>query len=135
MDVLDNMGGSLEPANMFPRFAAFLIDAILLGIVQSILMNVTDSSTLSTIAEVLVIGGYYGFMEGANGSASVGKRVMGLRVCDVNGGDLSFGIAALRGACHILSGAIFAIGYIMAFFTERKQALHDLIAGTLVVRA
>ncbi|MEH2462295.1 RDD family protein [Nostoc sp.] len=33
----------------------------------------------------------------------------------------------------IISGLILLIGYIMAAFTEKKQALHDIIAGTLVV--
>lgn len=46
---------------------------------------------------------------------------------------VTFGRATGRYFGKILSGAILMIGYIMAAFTERKQALHDMMAGTLVV--
>jgi len=66
--------------------------------------------------------------------ATLGKRVLGLKVTDEAGQRINFGRASGRHWGKILSGIICNIGYIMAAFTERKQALHDLIAKTLVVR-
>lgn len=78
---------------------------------------------------------YYALLESGPGQATYGKRIMGLRVTDMTGTRISFGHASGRFFGKIITGFIpFAIGYIMAGFTERKQALHDLIAGTLVVR-
>ena len=61
--------------------------------------------------------------------------MLGLKVTDTNGQPLTYGRAIAREVCKILSSAIFCIGYIMAAFTQRKQALHDLLGGTLVLKA
>jgi uncharacterized RDD family membrane protein YckC len=61
--------------------------------------------------------------------------VLSIYVTDVNGQRISFMHATGRFFAKIVSGLIpFGIGYIMAGFTQRKQALHDMIASTLVVR-
>jgi uncharacterized RDD family membrane protein YckC len=52
----------------------------------------------------------------------------------MNGEKISFGKATGRYFGKIISGMILCIGYIMAGFTEKKQALHDMMAGCLVVR-
>ena len=65
--------------------------------------------------------------------ATVGKMVLGMVVTDVNGGRISFGRATGRHFAKWLSALILGIGFLMAAFTERKQALHDMIADTLVV--
>jgi len=77
---------------------------------------------------------YFSIMEASKYQATVGKMAIGLVVTDVNGNRLSIGKAIVRNLCRILSGSFMAIGYIIAGFTEKKQALHDLIAGTLVVK-
>ncbi len=59
---------------------------------------------------------------------------LNLKVTDMEGGPISFGRASLRYFGKILSSMIMMIGYILAGLTEKKQALHDLIAGCLVVR-
>ena len=61
------------------------------------------------------------------------KYIYGLRVVDIYGRPLSFPRALVREASKFLSLVIFFIGYIMAGFTERKQALHDMIASTYVI--
>jgi uncharacterized RDD family membrane protein YckC len=58
---------------------------------------------------------------------------IGIKVTDLNGNRISFGRATGRYFAKILSGMILMIGYIMAGFTEKKQALHDMIASCLVV--
>jgi len=64
--------------------------------------------------------------------ATVGKMLLHLRVTDLQGNPVSFARATARHFSKYLSGFFFFIGYIMAAFTERHQALHDMIAGTLV---
>ncbi len=66
---------------------------------------------------------------------TVGKKILGLRVTDLNGNRVSFGRASGRFFGKIVSGFTLMIGYIMAGFTEKKQALHDMIAGCLVVKS
>lgn len=84
---------------------------------------------------VLVISWlYFAKLESGPMQATYGKRLLGLKVTNLSGERISFGQASGRFFCKILSKMIFYIGFIMAGFTERKQALHDMIAGTLVVR-
>jgi uncharacterized RDD family membrane protein YckC len=84
---------------------------------------------------LIVIGQwlYYALMESSGRQATLGKLALGIVVTDLNGNKITFGRATGRYFGKILSGMIFAIGYIMAGFTERKQALHDIMAGCLVV--
>lgn len=77
---------------------------------------------------------YSAVQESSTAQATFGKRLLGLRVVDYAGGRIGFGRATGRYWSRILSGIPCNIGYIMAAFTERKQALHDIIAKTLVVR-
>jgi uncharacterized RDD family membrane protein YckC len=78
---------------------------------------------------------YEAFMESSSRQATLGKMIFSLKVTDLYGHRISFGRATGRHFAKYLSGFILMIGYIMAGFTERKQALHDMIAGTLVQKA
>jgi len=89
---------------------------------------------LGMLAFVIVEWLYFAGMESSARQATFGKSVMSLRVTNYEGQRISFGHATGRFFAKMVSGLIpFAIGYIMAGFTEKKQALHDLIAGTLVL--
>jgi uncharacterized RDD family membrane protein YckC len=77
---------------------------------------------------------YEASMESSSRQATVGKMALGLKVTDLEGRRISFARASGRHFAKYISGMILLIGYIMAGFTERKQALHDMIAGTLVQR-
>lgn len=76
---------------------------------------------------------YYALCESSAWQATVGKLALGIRVTDMDGRRLSLGRALIRYPAMILSSLILCIGYIMVAFTRRKQGLHDLIAGTLVL--
>lgn len=76
---------------------------------------------------------YYTVFEASIWQATPGKRILRLYVTDLNGQRITFGRAFVRNIARQISGFLF-IGYVMAGFTEKKQALHDLIAGCLVVR-
>lgn len=77
---------------------------------------------------------YFSFMESSKYQGTVGKMALGLIVTDANGAKLDFTKALIRNLGKIISSMILFIGYIMAGFTEKKQALHDMIASTLVVK-
>ncbi len=75
---------------------------------------------------------YEALLMSSEKQATVGKMILRLRVTDLEGQRISFGRATARHFAKYLSGLLLCIGYIMAAFTERHQALHDLVAGTLV---
>jgi uncharacterized RDD family membrane protein YckC len=78
---------------------------------------------------------YFAGMESSARQATFGKAAMSVYVTDLKGQPVTFGRATGRFFAKIVSGLIpLGIGYIMVGFTEKKQALHDMIAGTLVVR-
>jgi uncharacterized RDD family membrane protein YckC len=135
-----------EYAGFWRRVAAVLIDGLILSVVTvpaGLSMGDVDANgpggpgglspglvTLSTVVQWL----YYALLESSSKQATVGKMALGIRVTDLEGARISFGRATGRYFGKILSGLILGIGFLMAAFTERKQALHDLLAGTLVVR-
>jgi len=85
-----------------------------------------------------IVGGwlYYAYCESSEWQATPGKKVLNLSVTDINGNRISFARASGRFFAKMISGLIpFGIGYIMAGFTEKKQALHDMIASCLVLRS
>lgn len=126
------------------RFAAAFIDGIILGVIRAPLQAITGgnqtgstSSSLTgtaTLLSLLIGVVYYALMESSSWQATVGKKALGLKVTDLNGNRISKGTAFGREFAKILSAIILGIGYIMAAFDSRKQALHDKIAKTLVVK-
>lgn len=77
---------------------------------------------------------YGAFMESSKFQATIGKLAVGIKVTGTDGSRLTFVKALLRHIGKIVSGMIIFIGYIMAAFTEKKQALHDMIASSIVVK-
>lgn len=134
------------------RFGAYLIDAILLGVVGAVIggvlgvgvgltarlgqQSVNDTMLGAQMLSALINLGigwlYYAVMESSANQGTLGKMALGLVVSDEMGNRISFGRATGRYFAKILSGLILLIGYIMIAFTERKQGLHDMLAGTLV---
>lgn len=77
---------------------------------------------------------YFTICESSKAQATAGKRLLGLRVTDVDGDRIGFGRANKRYWYKLLSYAILFMGFVMIAYSSRKQGLHDLIAETLVVR-
>lgn len=77
---------------------------------------------------------YYTLMESSRYRATLGKMALGCIVTDLSGNRISFARANGRFFGKWISSAIFNIGYLMAGFTEKKQALHDILASTLVIQ-
>ena len=86
---------------------------------------------LSSVAKWL----YFAYLESGEKQATWGKQALGIYVTDLAGQRITFGRATGRFFGKIVSGLIpLGIGFIMAGFTERRQALHDMIASTLILR-
>lgn len=75
---------------------------------------------------------YFALLESSKLQASIGKLALGIIVTDMEGNRITFGKATGRYFGKIISAIILYVGFMMAGFTEKKQGLHDIIAGTLV---
>ncbi len=96
--------------------------------------DTAESDTVFSILGFLVIWLYFTLMESSSKQGTLGKMALGLAVTDLDGSRISFGRATGRYFGRIISSLIIGIGYIMAGFTDKKQALHDMMAGCLVIR-
>jgi len=162
---LNQLNMNTNYAGFGQRLIAIIIDAIIIGVVQSFVfvpilaavgfgfasgaenMDMSDpDQAAGMIATITAAAGgvwllamiiqvlYFTFMESSKMQATVGKMALGLKVTDLEGNKLDFTKALVRNLCRILSNITMLIGYIIAAFTEKKQALHDMIAGTLVLK-
>jgi uncharacterized RDD family membrane protein YckC len=156
--------GGLAYAGFWLRFVAFLIDGVVSGILFLILLiplfiltgagaalsRITSGEDISDdvgafLAFGFVIGFfcitigvrwlYYSLSESSSWQATLGKKMLNLTVTDMTGQPISFARASGRYFSKFISNLIpLAIGYILAGFTEKKQAIHDMIASCLVLR-
>lgn len=76
---------------------------------------------------------YFACMESSPKQATLGKIALGIVVTDMQGNPINFARATGRFFGKIISGMILCIGYLMAAFSQNSQALHDIMAGTLVL--
>jgi uncharacterized RDD family membrane protein YckC len=136
----NNQVGTIRYAGFWLRFVAWIIDlivgAIIFGII-TFLLNLflpLVGAILSFLLTFIFWWLYYGIMESSHRQATWGKMALSIKVTDLNGNRISFGKATVRYWAKIISGLILSIGYIMAGFTQKKQALHDMIAGCLVIK-
>ena len=88
---------------------------------------------LYSLSKLLVLYPYFVLMESSRLQGTIGKLILGLKVTDTFGRRISFGRASGRFFGKLLSGQILLIGYLMAALTAKKQALHDVLARTLVI--
>jgi uncharacterized RDD family membrane protein YckC len=122
---------------------AALLLTVIIGYIVKVLtsrsgMSPITRSYLTGIAfiAVLTIGGwlYSAFSESSKWRATIGKRIIGLEVVNASGGKLTFGQASIRHFMKFLSLFTVAVGFMMAGWTKRRQALHDMPADTVVIR-
>jgi uncharacterized RDD family membrane protein YckC len=139
--------GDAIHAGFWRRVAAYVMDYFLtflasyaLGFVSGFLLVAAMGAEGMAMAPIvggllgLIVGWlYFALQESSPRQATLGKRAMGLKVTDGQGRRIGFGRATGRFFGKILSGLILMIGFLLAGWTARKQALHDMIANTLVV--
>ena len=144
-------------AGFWKRFAAILIDKIMIStlvliifIPMALILGISAISSTEYEPSMGFIFGlisaylifillimiadwlYFAMMESVKG-ATIGKMALGIKVTDLDGQMITFGRASGRYFGKILSNLTFGIGYIIAGFSQQKQALHDILAKTLVV--
>lgn len=150
-------GGRIVYAGFWKRCAAYVIDSFVVGAINYAIaipigifaaVGLGASATpdnpfgsgaaialigLMYLVQILLPGIYFGWMQSSRHQASLGKMAIGIKVTRGDGAPIQFWRGFGRYYATILSTLIVFIGFIMAGFTERKQALHDMICDTLVV--
>lgn len=129
-------------AGFWMRFFAFIIDyaifMIIVGGIFLMFIPAIDSNSITPIIPLSIVCIswilYWALLESSVKQATIGKMALGIIVTDLDGNKIKFGRAIGRNLAKLLSGIILFIGYVMTGFTKKKQALHDLIADTLVIR-
>lgn len=136
-------------AGFWWRVLAYLIDSLImsavfvpLGIVIGLVIMASGADENSPVMPLInlslnglsILGSwlYHGLLESSSWQGTIGKKVCGLRVTDLDGNRINFARATGRYFATILSSMICLIGFVMVAFTEKKQGLHDILAGTLV---
>jgi uncharacterized RDD family membrane protein YckC/type II secretory pathway pseudopilin PulG len=159
MSQLSTAAGDVVDAGFLRRWAAFFVDSLILtagfyGLLTIMFVILGASGGFEAMARLdsedpppwfwAAYGGasllyfvgaalYYSVMESSASQATVGKMALSIKVTNLEGGRLSWPQALLRWVAAALSYVTLYIGFLMAAFTERKQALHDIVVGTRVV--
>ena len=148
-------GGEVVQAGFWKRTAAYLIDGMLVGMVAqviqfAIMLGFFGFSSLGGSPDFSTPGGiimlvlvylvplamsalYFGLFHASTKQATLGKMAVGIKVVRTDGSRISVGRGIGRYFGFLLSSLTIFIGFLMAAFTERKQALHDMLCDTLVV--
>jgi uncharacterized RDD family membrane protein YckC len=158
-----SVGPRVEYAGFWIRFVAYLIDSVIMGLgfvvvvipiaflfgLGGILNQIHPQQEIGDAGVAVLIGLfvlvvivgvcatwlYHALMESSSWQATVGKKVLDLVVTDMEGKRVSFGRSTGRHFAKIITNMIpLGIGYILAGFTERKQAVHDMISSCLILR-
>jgi uncharacterized RDD family membrane protein YckC len=101
---------------------------------SAFVMFLLGAYLVTTIVAIIAAWLYYAYMESSPKQGTLGKMLLGIRVTDIDGGRVDFKTASIRFFGKIISTALAGAGFIMAPFTPNYQALHDVIAKTMVVR-
>jgi uncharacterized RDD family membrane protein YckC len=124
-------------AGFWIRAAAYIIDAIGLGILSSILNGILrlDPTTGGSGLNLLIGLVYFVVLWSSTGHGqTLGMRVLNLKVIKTDGSELTYTQAAIRYVGLIISFAVLAIGVIWVAFDADRQGWHDKIAGTYVIK-
>jgi uncharacterized RDD family membrane protein YckC len=138
------------------RFVAAIIDSIILGVCEKIVETILGlqnfellnsifddsiaeifSSFNALISGAVSIGLYWlydAYFLSSSSQATLGKQAMNIVVVSVDGQPVSFTQATIRHFSEILSAMFLCIGFLIQPFTDKRQTLHDMIAGTVVYK-
>ncbi len=144
-----------EPGNRHPQYASFsrrflayaldnLFLAILTFVVMTQAMGENDSASIRLDTCLAFFWLFYGFyttaflgyftlMTAGTGGATIGKRLLGIKVTLTDGRDVTYGRALARSIGYYISTIFLYIGFLIAIIDKRHQTFHDKITGTVVV--
>lgn len=124
------------------RFAAAIIDGIILYIPVALLQysmggaaqEISTKMLWQNVIALAIQWLYFATMESGDNQATFGKKALGLKVTDLQGERITFAKATGRYFGKFISAIIFFIGYLMMLWSPKKQTLHDVMAGTLIIK-
>jgi uncharacterized RDD family membrane protein YckC len=133
---------TLDYAGFGIRFVAALIDGILYqGVTVALSYMMFGDYSFSnergelTLISIIIGITYTVAMQCSKMQGTLGKMVVGIKVGDENGNRISVGTAVGRYLASFISTILLLIGYFMVIWDDKKQALHDKLAGTYVFKA
>ncbi len=116
--------------------ASSMIQALFLALMLGNLNSTT--MIVGFVGPILLVGGlavfYTVWRESSAWHATLGKKLLGLRVVDLDGRRITFWKSASRKFNKSISSLIPGIGYLMPLWTAKRQALHDRMARCLVIK-
>lgn len=128
------------------RYAALAIDRIITGVAATLISfiwilpgELFEYNSIYLVLTHLLISItcdwiYFCLMESSKYQATIGKRLLGVMVVDKDYERITYARANTRYWGKLLSGLLLGLGYLMAFSHEKRQAMHDRMAGTYVVK-
>lgn len=134
-------GGASGPrAGFWTRFAAVVIDGIIVAIVPVVVIiigAVAGSGAILALGYIVLLGlgiFYEVYFHGKSPGQTPGKKAMGIRVIDFStGGPIGYGRAFLRLIGRYISGLVCYLGYLWMLWDKEKQCWHDKMANDVVV--
>lgn len=123
-------------ASRLQRLGGWLIELVVVAVLLALGLILGGSSYFAGFLIALTaIWLYFAGLESSSLQSTLSGRILGLRVTDLKGEPISFNRATLRHFAMYFSALTpFAIGFLMAFWTKRRQTLHDYVTSTLVLR-
>jgi uncharacterized RDD family membrane protein YckC len=119
-------------AGFWRRFAAVLVDGIILGVLNFILVAVLRAA--GDVVGIVIAIAYFTTLEGGPKGQTLGKQALGIRVISFDtGGPIGYGRGFIRYIGRILSAIVIFLGYFWMLWDKEKQCWHDKLAGDVVV--
>ena len=118
----------------------FFVSGFFILVVFIASLFIFDKAVLLSVSLSLIIIipvaqlAYHTILEASDKQATYGKQILNIKVCDMQGSKLRFKRAALRNSAKVISVMTLFTGYLLSFFNKQQQCLHDMIAGTLVIK-
>jgi uncharacterized RDD family membrane protein YckC len=123
------------------RLGAVIIDSLILSIPNYFINTyftfaapIHSGTFQFNLLSTAVMWLYFALQESGPNQATIGKRALGLKVINSNGGRITFGQATGRHFGKWVSFVILFIGFLMVLWDDKRQALHDKMAGTYIVK-
>ena len=123
-------------ASRLQRLGGWLIELVVVSVLLALGLILGGSSYFAGfVIAMTAIWLYFAGFESSQLQSTLSGRILGLRVTDLSGEPISFNRATIRHfAMYFTALTPFAVGYLMAFWTKRRQTLHDYVSSTLVVK-
>lgn len=132
-------------ASFLERLGARLIDLIIIAVlcfslvviplvIVKIVSGIEFSESQWNMLGLAIAWFYYGLLQSGKNQSTIGQRILRIKILSLDGSQVCFATASLRYFLNWLNILTIFIGYILFFFSNKKQCLHDLLSGCVVVK-